>query len=333
MATWQLRLLGLRPFELHQLPKRSGWTRLHRGVWRLDLATDPVKQATWAALLATTTPPTTGPITWEEAHRAARSGVAVTGLSAAYVRGIATTAPPEPQILIPHSVKRIVPNVRVVRTRFSPIDQIFVGGLPLADPLRMFWDLAWIGRRERDIVFPLVRWMSRADGLRIMRAKDLHEVLRDPAAFRLPTPLPTSFRLAVLRLAAGHSHSGSEHVGRRIADEIARPLGLRVHPRPLPLPDEFNPVAEADIAIEQIRLDIEIDGPHHDSPDQIRRDARRDSRMREELDWTVRRYRSSLVHEDEASYRRGVECAIHEAADRCGVTLPVRRSAAAHLAQ
>jgi hypothetical protein len=92
----------------------------------------------------------------------------------------------------------------------------------------------------------------------------------------------------------------------------------RSHGRSPPRPT--RPVAEADIAITLLLLDIEVDGPHHDEPEQQRLDRIRDDRLLA-LGWTVRRYRAALVTEDEARFRRLVRADILQVAAARGIAL------------
>lgn len=78
--------------------------------------------------------------------------------------------------------------------------------------------------------------------------------------------------------------------------------------------------AEADIAIPLIRLDIEIDGPHHDEPAQRAADRYRDARMRRVV-WTVRRYPVAMLDDDDAPFRAAVTADIVQAAAGVGIQL------------
>ncbi len=54
-------------------------------------------------------------------------------------------------------------------------------------------------------------------------------------------------------------------------------------------------VGEADIAIVPLRLDIEVDGPHHRFLEQRQKDDERDRLMRR-AQWEVERFPDSLVN-------------------------------------
>jgi very-short-patch-repair endonuclease len=93
-----------------------------------------------------------------------------------------------------------------------------------------------------------------------------------------------------------------------VVRDVAGARGLSVHPRPLAIRDGTHIVAEADIAVPELRHDIEIDGPHHRLLAQRARDRRRDATLAELTDsWTVSRYDVDLIDADRAAFRRLVD--------------------------
>ncbi len=75
-------------------------------------------------------------------------------------------------------------------------------------------------------------------------------------------------------------------------------------------------VGEKDIACEPLRLDIEVDGPHHRLPAQQERDRRRDRLVRA-ASWTVERFPVELVDLHPGRFERQVS-EIVSAAARAG---------------
>lgn len=299
VAAWQLVFVGLTRSQVRGLHARMGWSEVHRGVARVAGSAPSMDGALWAAVLAATEREQRsrngGPTArWEAAHEAARTSVPVTALSAAWLYGLVTNAPSRPQLLVPHTRPRNIPGVRCIRTRLPLGDQAWVRGIPVPPILRVFWDMAWLARNERHAAIRLRRWMVAADGLRLVRAADLFEVARNPRDFGLPSFVPKPFRVASFSLAKGHSHSASEHTGRTIIADVAKSLGFLAEARPLAIPDIVNPIAEADVAIQVLRLDFEIDGPHHDKPDQQKKDRWRDDQL-VQIQWTVRRYQRGFT--------------------------------------
>jgi hypothetical protein len=324
LAGWQLRWLGLEERAVDRALNRLGWPRSLPGVVRAPGHDRGPTARAWAAVLATAPAarrrPTAGTDPVEGAHAAAVSGNGVTGLTLAHLHGLVPNAPTKAQLLLPHSARTWLREVHPIRTRLPLPPLELVGGVPSVPALRMLVDAAVLLQRSGAGVSEVRTLVSRADGRRLVDVAHLHEVVRDPRAAGLPLRLPTLLRLAAAGTAHGHSHSGTEARGRAIVREVAAELGLHAEPRPLPLPDPTRPVAEADIAITLLLLDIEVDGPHHDEPEQQRLDRIRDDRLLA-LGWTVRRYRAALVTEDEARFRRLVRADILQVAAARGIAL------------
>ena len=106
-----------------------------------------------------------------------------------------------------------------------------------------------------------------------------------------------------LRRARGTmSHSRLEASGRDFVREAVEPLGLHVEDEPYAVCHEGRIIAEADIAVVQIRLDFEVDGPHHRFTDQRETDAERDRLLRR-VRWQVERLSEDLLRQRPAVAR------------------------------
>ena len=327
IARWQLLGLGCTIAQVDRLAQRMGWTDVHAGVWRLAGVTPSPEGLLWAAVLAAMSGAQRGtprlrpdPVPWEQLHQRACKAIGASAFSGAWLYDLVDNPPTTPQLLIPHDLQRRVPGIRTIRTRVWPDTIALIRGVPTMEVVRCLWDCAWLLRREPDAIAPMRRMMAKADGLRLCSAPELHLVAREPRLFELPGIVPEPFRAAAFSLAGGHSHSAIEHRGRQIITEIAASMGLHVEPRPYELRNERGPVAEADVAIPLIRLDCEIDGPHHDDHDQQRKDRWRDGQVRR-LRWTVRRYRTAMIRDDEDAFRELVAADIRQAAAEAGVQL------------
>ncbi|WP_370325690.1 hypothetical protein [Euzebya sp.] len=326
VARWQLLALGLSEDAADKLPARLGWTALSRGVSLLPGHRTSTAGSTWAALLATmsllmvdlTRP--AGPLDPEVIRDVARRTIGATGFTGATLRGLVPNAPTRSQVLIPHHLVKRLADVRTIRTRVYPEHLELVDDVPTVPAVRMLWDCGWVLRHERDAPARLRRLMSLADGVRLVEAETLHLAALHPREHGLPGQVPVPFRIAALSLKDGHSHSGTEHDARELVDEVAARYGLHVEPRPTDIAADGVAAGEADIAIPLLRLDIEIDGPHHREPGQRAKDRRRDARFRQ-IDWIVRRYDAEFVSEDPVGFQRCVEQDILQAAAAQGITL------------
>ena len=316
VARWQLEQRGVDGRSARRRLLRTGWRTVRRSVYRAPGTPDDPRAAAWVALLACAD------------RRVDDDGVPMdltasaipTGMTAAALRGIVPNAPTTPQILIHHDARRPGGDPHVLRTRWWPDGADRVDGLPVTDPLRMLVDLGWILRGGDVAVQTIRRVASRADGLRLIDASALHLAVADPVAAGLARRLPRSFVRAATLLAEGHSHSALEARGRAIVREVAADLGLLAEPRPLDVEHDGRVVAQADVAIRQLRFDAEIDGPHHEELDQQASDRRRDDAMLG-IRWVTRRYPTHLVEADEGRFRRRVQADLVERAAALGVRL------------
>lgn len=135
--------------------------------------------------------------------------------------------------------------------------------------------------------------ISRALALRLTTLPRLTAAADERGSF------PGSARLRrVLGDFGGEAtHSKRE---RALRAELRR-RGVEVHPEPLDVTDASGrTVGQADIAIPELRLDIEVDGPHHDDPGQQAADRRRDRNMAA-IGWAVVRFSIYEIDEDVAA--------------------------------
>lgn len=102
------------------------------------------------------------------------------------------------------------------------------------------------------------------------------------------------------------SHSATEAKARRLVEEVLARHGLALHPRPLAITLDGRRVGEADLPVLALRLDLEIDGPHHDLPEQRGADRRRDRLIRR-AGWNVERFPAAMVDLDPCGFARAVD--------------------------
>jgi hypothetical protein len=152
------------------------------------------------------------------------------------------------------------------------------------------WDIAWTRRRRSGAVDLLVDVVTTADRRRVLAVDELLAVVEEPVLYGLPWRVPRLLRETAETLRPRFSHSRTEALAREIAACEAAALGLAVEPRPFPIRADGRIIAEADIAVRELRHDAEIDGPHHELRPQQARDRRRDGRLGNLVDWSVSRY-------------------------------------------
>ena len=215
----------------------------------------------------------------------------VSGRSAAWLHGFA----PRPKT---HSLWLPSQSSRVLRTGFNlryggaPAgERVWVDGLPVLDPAGAIIETArtpdgTFREREDELLWQL----SRADGLRATTVDAVEARALELEPFWGCDVLRSALRKARRTL----SHSKTEQRSRALVAEALAPLGLRAEPRPYEVWVAGRRIAEADIAVLTITLDIEIDGPHHRFAEQQRKDSERDRTLRR-AGWAVERFPVELV--------------------------------------
>jgi hypothetical protein len=117
------------------------------------------------------------------------------------------------------------------------------------------------------------------------------------------------------------SHSRLEASGRDLVREVLEPLGLHVEDEPFEVRHEGRIIAEADIAVVEILLDFEVDGPVHRFTDQREADAQRDRLMRR-VRWEVERLPEELIRERPVVARARIRDAALRRMEELGRTPP-----------
>lgn len=304
VAVWQLRMLGASSSWAGDQVATRGWTRVHAGVLRL--AGVPVTAAgeLWAALL--TVAPTRASLRAatvpdeqygrsDAAHLAVYRQAAVTGFSAAHIRGLRRHPPAEPELLVAPDVQVRRPGVRLVRSAFDHAWIETVEGLPVVHPSRMLWDMAWVQRGRGGLATILGDTAAALDRTRRFSVDELLALVEEPALFGLPWRRPAALSRAAELLRPGFSHSGTEARGREIAVTVGRRLGVEVTTRPHKVWHGGTVIAEVDLGVPELAWGGEVDGPHHDAPSVRRHDVRRDALLSRTVSWAVNRYSHRLV--------------------------------------
>lgn len=303
IATWQAEAVGVHRYELSRRVRREAWVRHHRGVIGSPAAPDAMRTLQ-AAVLAFARPtaaasriaipddPTDAEHIAAVVEAAMGAGHAVSGRSGAWLHGFAQR-PKEHELWLPHQSGRV--TRRGVRTRYggAPAGAIVRrDGMPVLDPLGCIAETArtpigTYSTRVDEIVWQL----ARADSLRLLRVDD--ELLDRIAAFSgcCGSDVLTE---AAEKAAGTFSHSRPEGRGRELVQQALEPLRLRVEAQPYEVWHEGQLIAEADIAVVAIKLDYEVDGPHHNVLAQRMADQTRDRKLRRVM-WEVERFPDDLV--------------------------------------
>lgn len=272
--------LGLASSSLDDHARRFRWQTLHPGVYALPGTARSFAQLATAACLAIESP------------------ALLTGSSALHMLGSMDARPSRIPLLLP--ARRAVPSregIDIVRTeRFDHVRSVTRGGLRLAAPPRAAADHA----RHLGPV-PLGRVMAKACGLRQASPRDYAGELAARGRF----PGRTPFRTALAMLQGELTHSGAERAARR----HARAAGIEVWPRPYPVEHRGRVIAEIDMAAPWVLYGVEIDGPHHDLPEQAAADKQRDRELRR-LGWTIDRFPVELIERHPEQFVREVRAAI-----------------------
>lgn len=312
VATWQLRLLGISEAAITDRPRRHGWRRPHRGVLTMPGSGGPLTEHA-AALLAYSRP-AKAPARVEElladdtplvdalVHAAFRGGPVLCGESALWLYGL-QGPPAHPCIRLPRGSGNATRGG--ISFRYGPIlgEPRWIDDLPLVCVEQAFLDLA--GTRGEDrirLYHRLVKVISRADGKRITSLPQVDTAMA--SAGRVVGSVLLGDVLADLR--GELSHSGPESGARKCVAEVLKPYGLSLHPRPYEVFLGSRRVGEADLAVVPIRLDLEIDGPHHREPEQRDADQVRDRLVRR-AGWEVERFPTELVDLSPRTFKARVD--------------------------
>lgn len=310
MAAWQCRLVGLSSSWVTRQVHDRGWVTVHRGIYRLaGVPVSPLGEL-WSAVLAISdaqgeararTLIDGGRQAAPAALFAVRQVAAVTGWSAAWLLRTGRPPPAIPQLLVASRHQTRGRRIRCVRSTFDADAVELVMGVPCVLPERMLWDAAFIGRHGRNIDESLHDLAINLDRRRLLPVADVLGMVGEPAVFDLPSRVPGPLRRTAEALAPGFSHSRTEAKARAVAIAVGDELGIHVEPRPLAIRSNGRVIAEADIAVPELRWDVEVDGPHHRALSMRRRDKRRDLRLGP-INWSVTRYDHELIDNDLAGY-------------------------------
>lgn len=167
-----------------------------------------------------------------------------------------------------------------------PSSLLWVDGLPVSDAEQTIVDVAAVAAGSMRMThLELCRMVALAHAKRLTTPERLEAWLASAGA------VDGSLLLGgVLRELRGELvHSDTERRARNLATEVLATYGLQLHPRPYRVDLNGSPVGEADLAVVEVCLDLEIDGPHHYLPAQVIADQRRDRLMRR-AGWRVERF-------------------------------------------
>lgn len=310
-AVWQLAAAGLAPRTIQRRVAESGWSTPSAGVvvWP---APDTDERRLMAAFLAYARPTAAvarparqagaAPAADDIVAAARDCGVVVCGDSATWLHGL-SDPPDEAHIMIGAHDGRV--SREGVQLRHCSIDlerTTVIQGfrVPLVNDSIM--DAARVKRTSPAARhYHLIRLIRTADALRKSSADSVLADLTAAGKFRGKTAL----RRACLDLLGELTHSHAEGNARRLVAEVLAPFGLALHPRPLTISDGGVFVGEADLPVVALRLDIEVDGPHHDLPPQQAKDRIRDRKMRD-AGWEVERFAVEFIDTRPEAFKNAV---------------------------
>ena len=221
----------------------------------------------------------------------------LTGASALYVAQVLKTVPTgRIQVVVPEgkgSRKRAGFNVR--RSSHLPESAVYRFGMRTVPVPYAVTDHA------RDEVDAGVAYaLSQAMSLRHATLEEVRAVVDERGQF----PGSARIRRVLDDFEGVESHSKRERRLRRALTRLGLPISDGVYKI---RDDRRRIVAQADIALATVLLDVEVDGPHHLDPQQQAKDRIRDRGLAA-LDWFVVRYMYWEIDED-------VDRVAHEIAD------------------
>ena len=301
VATWQLDMLGFSKTAISQRVARHAWVRRHRGVLAMPGPDEPIRDLAAAVLAFSRPAGAAGRV--EElrvngygmvealAEAALGCGQVVCGPSALWLYGL-DAWPGSPWLRLPRGCGNATRAAVRIRHGDPTGGCRRMRGVPAVDLEQALMDIPGCRRdlTGRALHHYLAKIISSADARRMIDVDHLGARVAEAAPFLGVTALEA----VVEDLRGQLSHSATEKKARTLVNEVAAALGLSVFPRPFEVRHDGRRIAEADLAIIEIRLDIEVDGPHHLLPSQLKSDQRRDRSLRR-AGWEVERFPTELV--------------------------------------
>ena len=215
--------------------------------------------------------------------------VAVGGDAAAHLHGLPGHARPPRLVLVAPRRSRAGGHVPIaVRPSLTPADVVTVDRIPVTS-------LAWSAvettagapmQDRRDLLAHLIATGRVGPGQLLGAAHRADGLRGRDGVVATVTALGT---------APDHVRSRAE---RMLADACVS-RGLPAPRTNLRVTTSAGSCHELDLAWEDVRLDVEVDGPHHLMPDQRRRDRARDENLRDDR-WEVARFPVAELDEDVA---------------------------------
>lgn len=267
---------GVPPSTVSRWAQAMDWGRPHRGVYTLPGTGGGLRRDAAAALLAV------------------GSRALLTGDAALFLYGVLQHRPSTIDLVVPASARPAArARVRLIRTRaYDDIRWRLIDGLRVVHPTRALADVSPSRTGTQ-----LARHIARAVALRRCSLEHAARELEVRARF----PGRGSYSRAIRMLRGELTHSADE---RRARTQL-KAVGLSPFPRPYPIVVDGAFVAEADIAILEVLYDVEVDGPHHDLPEQVQADKARDRRLGR-ASWTVDRFPVEFVSANPNAFAREV---------------------------
>lgn len=324
ITSWQLRLLGISSRAIGGRVQAHGWSRVHRGIIALPGPGSPRRQMA-AALLRYSHP--SGAIARVDELRsqgrtlvealvgaALDAGPVLWGPSAAYLWRLLDQPPGEVHIALPEGWNR--QEASGVRLRYGPVPgmhRAWAQGLPTADVDTAILGCGPLLGEGAVGHHRLVRIVATADALRLTTPERLGARAKAAGEFEGRG----RFRAVLADLKGELSHSATEAKARRLATPVLARHGLPLHSRPFAITLDGRRVGEADLAVPAIRLDVEIDGPHHDLLKQRRLDQQRDRLVRR-AGWEVERFSTETIDNDPRAFTRALDELVTASVRRTG---------------
>ncbi len=315
LARWQLCLAGASSKAVKARCADHGWRSGEFGTVWLPGPLDPIRRLTSAVLAYSR--PRSGPerVRAREAagddaetalvRAALDAGQTVCGPSAAWLHGL--SEPPQEQWLrLPGRTGHT--RQQGVRLRYGPpTSVVWKEGLPVADVHQMIADVAVAIGHSRGARYELGKLVALGHAKRLTTPQQFGDWLAEVGA----VDGALLCNEVVADLLGETVHSETERRARELARQVLEPYGLQLHPHPFRVDLDGRPAGEADLAVVELRYDIEVDGPHHLLPQQIAKDRARDRLMRE-AGWVVERFAAEEIDLRPHEFKRAIDRTIRQ---------------------